>query len=79
MKLTPKLDHPVTITDVTGNESNYRLDVNGFQYVKHTSSFLDSLAGLKSRYSVKEELDEVTQGHYAEMEKLLRSVLASNK
>lgn len=64
---------------MTGNEASYKLDVNGFQYAKHTSEFTDRLAGLKSRYSVKDVPDEVTQGHYVEMEKLLREVLASTR
>ncbi|CAN8097317.1 unnamed protein product [Discula destructiva] len=79
LKLTPKVDNPVTVTDVTGNEDKYKLDVNGFQFVKHASQFSHSLAGLKSRYSVKEELDETTQGHYVEMETLLREVLAKTR
>lgn len=64
---------------MTGTEDQYKLDVNGFQFVKHSSRFAGDLAGLKSRYSAKEALDGVTQAHYDEMEKLLREVLAKTK
>lgn len=73
------MDSPVLVTDVTGEEDKYKLDINGFQFVKHESRYTDKLAGLKSRYSVKDELDETVQGHYEEMEALLREVLASTK
>lgn len=79
LKLTPKVESPVSITDVTGEEDKYKLDINGFQFVKHASRFSDSLASLKSRYSVKDELDETVREHYAEMENLLREVLASTR
>lgn len=64
---------------MTGNEDKYKLDVQGFQFVKHTSQYADSLGDLKSRYSVKEELDDTVKGHYAEMEALLRQVLATTQ
>lgn len=73
------MESPVQVTDVTGEEDKYKLDVNGFQFVKHISRVSDRLAGLKSRYSVQDELDETVQEHYAEMETLLREVLASTK
>lgn len=73
------MDAPVTITDVTGEEDKYKLDVQGFQFVKHESRFSDSLAGLKSRYSSKDELDDTLGGYYAEMETLLRKVLATTQ
>lgn len=73
------MDSPVFVTDVTGEEDKYKLDVNGFQFVKHVSRFSDKLAGLQSRYSIKDELDDVVREHYCEMETLLREVLASTK
>lgn len=73
------MDSPVTITDLTGDEGKYKLDVQGFQFVKHKSRFIDHLGSLKSRYSIKDELDETSRGHYAEMEALLRDVLASTR
>lgn len=78
-KLTPKVESPVIVTDVTGEENKYKLDRQGFQFVKHTSQFVDSLASLKSRYSIKDELDDTLKGHYAEMETLLRDVLATTQ
>lgn len=73
------MDSPVIITDVTGEETKYKLDVHGFQFVKHASQFANSLQGLKSRYSVEDELDDTLQGHYAEMEILLRQVLETTQ
>jgi hypothetical protein len=59
----PVSPHTVTIHDVTGQESEYTLDKNGFQFHRHTASekeFLDD--------------EEIKKGYYAETEQLLKDV-----
>lgn len=79
MNLTPKIDSPVTITDVTGYEDQFKLETHGFQFVKHKSKFEDQLEDLKGRYSSKEPLNEITQGYYDEMKEFLIRELGKNK
>lgn len=77
--LTPKIASPVAITDVTGHEDEYRLDVHGFEFLKQKTAYEGELEGLKSRYSCTEALDEVTAAYYAEMKEFLAGVLAKRK
>lgn len=77
--MTPKINSPVSITDVTGDEGKYSLEKQGFQFIKHKSQFEKDLPELKSRYKASEELDEVTAGYYAEMKEILAKTLESNK
>lgn len=61
----PTISVPVTVTDVTGNESAFSLDVHGFAYHRHESAeaageFHDE-AALKERY-------------YPECEELLKTL-----
>ena len=49
--------HPVTIHDVTGRESEFTLDGNGFQFIKHTSKEKEFVEEEK----IKEYYDEIAQ------------------
>ena len=77
--MTAKISSPVNITDVTGDESKYSLEDQGFQFIKHKSQFEKDLPELKSRYKASEDLDEITAGYYVEMKEILAKTLASNK
>lgn len=77
--MTPKIDSPVSITDVTGDEGKYSLQAQGFQFIKHKSQFEKDLPDLKSRYKASEGLDETTAGYYAEMKEILAKTLATNE
>ncbi len=59
----PVLSVPVTVNDVTGRESQYTLDGNGFQFHRHTAA-------------EKEFLDDaqIKAGYYRETEQLLKDV-----
>lgn len=57
---------PVTVTDVTGSESNYTLDTHGFAFHRHVSrekGFHDDVA--------------LRKDYYSECEKLIKSVFVS--
>lgn len=65
-KQPPKIDVPVSITDITGREADYSIPSNGFEYVRHQSQ-------LKDAKFEDEEL--VKKVYYPEMAALLQSVL----
>jgi hypothetical protein len=52
---------PVTITDVRGNEKEYTLDKNGFQFYEHISQEKDFL-----------DEEQIKTKYYAETEQLLK-------
>jgi hypothetical protein len=55
--------HKVLVHDARGNEDKFTLDINGFQFHKHTAQekeFLDD--------------DEIKDGYYKETEQLLKDV-----
>ncbi|RYP40356.1 hypothetical protein DL767_001768 [Monosporascus sp. MG133] len=60
--------HPVHITDITGKESDYTLDKNGFQVVPHTAQEKDFL-----------DDDQVRAAYYPETEQLLKDVTGASK
>ncbi|RYP72548.1 hypothetical protein DL770_007957 [Monosporascus sp. CRB-9-2] len=60
--------HPARITDITGKESDYTLDKNGFQVVSHTAQEKDFL-----------DDDRVRAAYYPETEQLLKDVTGASK
>ncbi|KAH6683503.1 hypothetical protein F5X68DRAFT_22275 [Plectosphaerella plurivora] len=60
----PTVPLAVTVTDMTGNEDQYRLDTHGFQLVRHQTSCDASFA----------DEDAIRTNYYAEMEQLYRDV-----
>ncbi|KAI0008317.1 hypothetical protein F4779DRAFT_587758 [Xylariaceae sp. FL0662B] len=64
----PVETHTVHITDVTGRESEYTLDGNGFQYVRHTAQEKDFL-----------DDDHIRAVYYPETEQLLKDVTGASK
>ncbi|KAF9695257.1 hypothetical protein EKO04_006764 [Ascochyta lentis] len=64
----PYESHPMTITDVRGRESEFSLDVNGFQFYKHTSvekDFLDD--------------NQIKEQYYKETEQLLKDATGASR
>jgi len=59
----PSEPHPVRITDVTGQESSFTLDRNGFQFVKNTAEEKDFV-----------DDDHIKSVYYPEVEALLKDV-----
>ena len=59
----PVVTHPATIHDVRGRESEYTLDKDGFEIVRHTAAEKDFL-----------DDDVIKAGYYAETEQLLKDV-----
>lgn len=59
----PSVAFDVTVHDITGRESDYDLDQNGFQYIRHVSEEKDFR---------DEEL--ITSLYYGEVERLLKNV-----
>jgi hypothetical protein len=63
----PYETHPVTVRDVTGHESEYTLDGNGFHFYKHTSvekDFVDD--------------EQIKDQYYKETEQLLKDAYVPN-
>lgn len=59
----PTESHQVTITDVAGDEGQYTLDGNGFQFHKHTANEKDFL-----------DDENIQSGYYQETEQLLKDM-----
>ncbi|KAK8045091.1 hypothetical protein PG993_005115 [Apiospora rasikravindrae] len=67
-KRQPKIATPVTIRNVRGQEGNFTLDKQGFQYVKH-----------KSKFTSFNDAELVKREHYPELEVMLREALENTK
>ncbi|WDK22565.1 CmcJ catalyzes late reaction in the cephamycin biosynthetic pathway [Colletotrichum graminicola] len=67
-KPQPKIEIPTTITDITGREDEFTLDVQGFHYVKH-----------ESQVTNWDDDEEIKRVNYPEMEKLCCKVLAETE
>ncbi|POS79316.1 hypothetical protein DHEL01_v202289 [Diaporthe helianthi] len=78
-KFAPKVDAPVIVTDVTGNEAEFKLMTHGFQYAKHKTRFEALLPDLKNRDGALEPLDETTKAHYDEMHTFLEGILSQQE
>lgn len=64
----PTISVPVTVTDVTGNESSFSLDVHGFAYHRHESA--EAAGGFHDETALK-------QRYYPECEELLKTLCAA--
>ncbi|KZL83682.1 catalyzes late reaction in the cephamycin biosynthetic pathway [Colletotrichum incanum] len=78
-RFAPKIDSPVVVTDVTGNEEAFKLSVHGFPYAKHQTRFEDVSPQLKNRDGCSESLDEMTKAHYDEMHAFLEEIIGQQK
>ncbi|GJC89000.1 hydroxylase/desaturase asaB [Colletotrichum liriopes] len=67
-KPQPKIEIPTTITDITGREDEFTLDVQGFHYVKH-----------ESQVTNWDDDEEIKRVNYPEMEKLCWKVLSETE
>ncbi|KAK1513745.1 cephamycin biosynthesis protein CmcJ [Colletotrichum paranaense] len=67
-KPQPKVEIPTTITDITGREDEFTLDVQGFHYVKH-----------QSRLTNWDDDEEIKRVNYPEMEELCYKVLSETE
>ncbi|UQC91479.1 cephamycin biosynthesis protein CmcJ [Colletotrichum lupini] len=67
-KPQPKVEIPTTITDITGREDEFTLDVQGFHYVKH-----------QSRLTNWDDDEEIKRVNYSEMEELCYKVLSETE
>ncbi|KDN68112.1 putative CmcJ catalyzes late reaction in the cephamycin biosynthetic pathway [Colletotrichum sublineola] len=67
-KPQPKIEIPTTITDITGREDEFTLDVQGFHYVKH-----------QSQVKNWDDDEEIKRVNYPEMEKLCWKVLSETE
>ncbi|KAL2882698.1 hypothetical protein SGCOL_001906 [Colletotrichum sp. CLE4] len=67
-KPQPKVEIPTTITDITGRENDFTLDVQGFHYVKHQSQITNW-----------DDDEEIKRVNYPEMEKLCYKVLSETE
>ncbi|KAK0751776.1 hypothetical protein B0T18DRAFT_478584 [Schizothecium vesticola] len=66
----PTISVPVTVTDVTGNESAFTLDVHGFAYHRHESA--EAADGFHDETALK-------QRYYPECEELLRTLTGATR
>ncbi|VBB86220.1 Putative protein of unknown function [Podospora comata] len=64
----PHLPHEFTVTDITGDEDDYRLDTHGFQYCRHKSQEEE---GFTSEESIKSV-------YYEECKELLKDITGAN-
>ncbi|KAK6226518.1 hypothetical protein QIS74_00073 [Colletotrichum tabaci] len=78
-KWAPKVDSPVIVTDVTGDEEKYKLLEHGFQFAKHKTRYEAVLPELRNRDGCREALDETTKAHYDEMHELLEEILSQQE
>lgn len=67
-KPQPKVEIPTTITDVTGREDEFTLDVQGFHYVKH-----------ESQVTNWDDDEEIKRVNYPEMEKLCWKIMTETE
>lgn len=66
----PTISVPVTVTDVTGNESAFSLDVHGFTYHRHESGEAAAGGGFHDETALKAR-------YYPECEELLKTLYAA--
>ncbi|OLN97836.1 hypothetical protein CCHL11_02628 [Colletotrichum chlorophyti] len=67
-KPQPKVAIPTTITDITGREDEFTLDVQGFHYVKH-----------ESQVTNWDDDEEIKRVNYPEMKELCWKVLSETE
>lgn len=66
-----------TVTDVTGDETSFTLDQNGFQYLKHVSEFAANEGGGGGggvEHEAFADEEKIQREYFAECEGLLRDV-----